>query len=166
MKKLALIFALPLLCGGSFTAVASDTVDFYEIEVAGIRFSDDKDRVKELLGEPRESGPTCDDCIDIMDSWFIYDGIRVHFLQGEVMQIEVSSEHYRLSGDVGVGDSKNEVVQQYGEPETAPHNEDIVLSYPLTRSGRRNSYLKLKFLIRENSVVAFQAGATLYDSTF
>ena len=166
MKKLVLLFALILTCGYPDLAVASDSVDGKDIEVGGISISDDKDRVKNLLGDPRESGPTCDGCFDIMDSWFIYDGIRVHFLQREVLQFEVSSERYRLSSGVGVGTSKDDVVKHYGQPETTQHEDGVILAYPITWNGRGHPDVKLEFLIRDDIVVGFQAGPTRTGSPF
>ena len=104
------VVASILHCGAADFVIASDDVDVKEIEVAGIKISDDKDRVKELLGDPLESGPTCDGCIDIMDSWFIYDEIRVQFLQSEVFQLEVTTIEYRLVSGVGVGTTREEVL--------------------------------------------------------
>jgi len=166
LKKTVMFVASMLLCCGPELVVASDDVDVKEIEVAGIKISDGKDRVKELLGAPRESGPSCNDCIDIMDSWFIYDGLRVHFLQWEVLQLEVATKEFRLASGVGVGSSKEEVVQQYGQPDITPHEDGVVLAYPITRNGRGHPDVKLEFLVDDDVVIGFHAGPTLTGSPF
>ncbi len=166
LQRNVLLVASILLFGVPQFVIASDSVDIEEIKVAGIKFSDDKDRVRELLGEPSESGPTCDGCIDIIDSWYIYDGIRVHFLQTEALQFEVNAEKYRLISGVGVGSSQEEVIKQYGQPETTPHEDNIVLAYPLTSNGRGHPDVKLEFLVHDDVVIGFQAGPTRTGSAY
>ena len=73
-RNLALLTIPVLLCAPQF-ACASASVDIGEVKFAGISFSDLSSDVKEVLGNPVEAGPQCDDCIDIMDSWYVYDGL-------------------------------------------------------------------------------------------
>ncbi len=166
LQKTVLLIASILPFSVADFVIASENVDVKEIEVAGIRMSDDKDRVRELLGEPSESGPTCDGCIDITDSWFVYEGIRVHFLQSEVLQFEVTTSQYRLVSGVGVGTSKEEVVREYGQPKVNLREDGVLLAYPITWNGRGRPDAKLEFRIVDNVVIGFQAGPTRTGSPF
>ena len=166
MQKLILLFSLIFLVAAADSNVTVHSIDANEIRVAGIGFSDDVNRVKELLGDPLESGPICDGCIDIMDSWFVYDGLRVHFLGAEVFQFEVSTDEYRLKNDIGVGTMRSDVVRQYGNPEITSHCDGVVLAYPIVRNGRAHSDLMLKFLVRDDIVISYQAGPTRTGSSF
>lgn len=166
-QKIILLLVWLVSCSVAGIAVAADNVDGKEIEVAGIKLSDHKDRVRKLIGNPLEWGPkTCDGCFDITDSWFIYDGIRVHFLQSEVFQLEVTTKDYRLVSGVGVGSSREEVVRQYGQPKITSHEEGVVLAYPITWDGRGHPDVKLEFLIDDDVVIGFQAGPTRTGSSF
>lgn len=148
-------------------AYSSDSVEQPGIYVAGIKFGDSRQKVLKQLGEPEEAGPTeCDGCIDIIDNWFVYNGLRVHFLQTEAFQFEVTSSSYRLNTGVGVGSTKAEVIDAYGEPSEIPFEGKVVVWYPLSFREQVDDRFKLEFLIENDVVIAFQVGPRRTGSSF
>ena len=137
-------------------AFAGDSVDIAEIKISGITFSDRPSRVREVLGDPIEMGPQCNDCIDIMDSWYLYDGLKVKFLVDEVFDFEVTSEKYRLPSGLGVGSSVENISDALGEPVSWRSGDSMVHTYAVTWKNGQRTAIKLDFLIRDGTVVAFE----------
>ena len=162
-----LMFRLPtifLLCVACQVSLAGGSVDIAEIEISGITFSDLSTRVKDVFGEPIESGPKCNDCIDIMDSWYVYDGLKIKFLVDEVFDFEVTSKEHRLPSGLGVGSSAEEIADVFGEPVTWVSGDTTIHTYAVTGKNGQRTAIKLDFLIRENTVVGFETNHRWSDA--
>ena len=155
LPKIRLLVIL-MTCVPFSVAFAGDSVDIAEITISGITFSDRVGRVKEVLGDPIESGPKCDDCIDMPDSWLIYDGLKIKFLGREVFDFEVTSDMHRLPSGLGVGSSTEEIADALGESVTWSSGDTTVHSYALTWKNGQQTAIKLDFFIRDGLVVEFE----------
>jgi hypothetical protein len=154
-RNLALLAVSVLLCAPQF-ACASDSVDITEVKFAGISFSDLSGDVKQLLGDPVEAGPKCDGCIDIMDSWYVYDGLKIKFLVDQVFDFEVTSESHRLPSGIGVGSSIDEVVEAFGDPVIWDSGDKSIHTYSVTQKNGQRTAIKLDLIIRDNRVVGIE----------
>ena len=128
-------------------ASAEIQISISECQVSGISLRESRSVVLERLGKPDESGAKCNDCIDIMDSWYIYEGLEIKFLNFDVIEIGVTSSTHKLKSGLGVNNTKNEIVGYYGEPLVIADEYFQTLRYLVVWSdGKRSSY-KLDFKI-------------------
>ena len=140
-------------------AVASDTdvatITIEECAIAGVSLGESKDLARYNLGAPNESGPVCDSCFDIMESWYVYDGLKLNFLQEELIMYSVTSAKYRLSSGIGVGSTSMEVQSTYGKPVHIESEDQDILRYPATHENRATAF-KLDFWVQENRVTKIE----------
>ena len=153
MKNMLMAFGLVFF---TQVALAQDTVDLAECQIAGIDFTDDLEQAENVLGEPTHLPPPCVGCTDTPHSWIGYEGLKIWHSYGEIFRFEVSSPKYRLRSGVGVDSSRTEVVTSFGEGRIRVSNGVELITYSITSKNGQATRLVLEFALSDEVVSAFE----------